>query len=171
MRSIVTPEVYEFDAEGHLVRMEEESDEQYLARTATVLHQEGLSSNDPAVVIAQYDTPVEGENGLSITELAPDTAEVGGDDVTMYINGTGFTDQTVINFNGGEEPTTLVNAECVSTLVKASIAGTAGTFPVFVTDGGVQSNSLEFTFADPVSEDEEEETSRGSSSKRSRRGR
>lgn len=171
MRSIVTPEVYEFDAQGHLVRMEEESDEQYTFRTAQVLHQEGLSTNDPADVAAQYDTENAGTGGLNITALAPDTAEVGGADVMMYVNGAGFTDQTVINFNGGEEPTTLVNAESVSTLVKASIATTAGAFPVFVSDGGVQSNALDFTFTDPVEADDEEEASSSSSSKHSRRRR
>ena len=54
-----TPEQnkYEFDAQGHLVREENEDDAAYNARVADVLYKEGMSPNHPDDVAAQYDDP------------------------------------------------------------------------------------------------------------------
>jgi IPT/TIG domain len=150
MRSINQPITYEFDHEGHLVREEDESDQEYVLRTAKVLHQEGLSSNDPAVVAAQYDEPDDGSGGgeastIKITALEPDTANVGDPDVTVYVTGTGFTDQCVATFGGDEEPTTLVNAETLSFLAKTSTLTVAGDYPVTVKLGEEESSDLTFT--------------------------
>jgi hypothetical protein len=57
------------DQFGYLVRLEDETEEQYITRTAEALHAAGLSANDPADVVAQYDEPlppeppIEGDEG------------------------------------------------------------------------------------------------------------
>jgi Mg-chelatase subunit ChlI len=46
---------YQFDAQGHLVREENEDDATYQARVADVLYKEGMSPNHPDDVTMQYD--------------------------------------------------------------------------------------------------------------------
>jgi hypothetical protein len=59
MRGIAaeTPEnnKYQFDAQGYLVREENEDDATYQARVADVLYKEGMSPNHPDDVTVQYD--------------------------------------------------------------------------------------------------------------------
>lgn len=89
------------------------------------------------------------ESGVPVlTSITPDTAEIGGPDVTLECTGTGFTRNTVITFNGGDEPTTVVSATKVTTIVKPSTATTAGTYPVTVKHGGGESAPQEFTFTE-----------------------
>lgn len=91
--------------------------------------------------------PVPGDNPPVITELVPDTAVIGSEDVKMNVNGTGFTETSVIVFNGGDEPTTFVSDILVTTIVKPSTATTAGVFPVNVrNEDGAISAPANFTF-------------------------
>ena len=51
----------------------------------------------------EYETP-------EIEELEPDEVEAGSaEDITMHVHGTGFTDKSVITFNGHDEPTVFVS--------------------------------------------------------------
>jgi IPT/TIG domain len=74
---------------------------------------------------------------------------VGGADVTMSVIGSGFTAESKIYFNGGEEPTTLVSPTEVTTVVKPSTASGPWTLPVWVQNGSEQSNTLNFSFSEP----------------------
>jgi hypothetical protein len=66
---------------------------------------------------------VEGQDtALTITSLEPATGEAGAQDVTMLVNGTGFTNFSAIFWNGGEERTTFVHDGQLSTIVKLSMA-------------------------------------------------
>jgi hypothetical protein len=86
-----------------------------------------------------------------LTSITPDTAVIGDPDLTLSAIGTGFTAESVIVFNGGDEPTTFVSATEVTTGVKPSTATTAGAYPVFVRGAdGAETASLDFTFTDPV---------------------
>jgi predicted flap endonuclease-1-like 5' DNA nuclease len=85
-----------------------------------------------------------------LTELSPDTAEIGGADVTLTAIGTGFKEGDVIIFNGGEEPTTIVDDTSLTTLVKPSTATVAGAVPVLVRRGTDDTAALDFTFTEPV---------------------
>lgn len=81
-----------------------------------------------------------------INSLNPNTAVVGGPDLTMTVIGSGFTSGSVIVWNGGDEPTTFVSATQVSTGVKPSTASGPWSIPVAVRNGDKISNSLAFQF-------------------------
>jgi hypothetical protein len=85
---------------------------------------------------------------LSIAALDPNNAVIGGEDVTMRVLGTGFTEASRIWFNGGEEATTFLDPTQLSTIVKPSTATVVGSFPVEVHDGDKVSNALDFSFTE-----------------------
>jgi hypothetical protein len=90
---------------------------------------------------------VERLDAVTVTGLSPATA-VAGDatDVTLTVQGTGFTPATVIVFNGLEEPTTYVSATAVTTGVKPSLFVVPAVCPVSVV-GAAASVPFEFTAA------------------------
>jgi hypothetical protein len=88
---------------------------------------------------------------VTVTSLDPATAVVGGPDVTLHVHGTGFTVDTVILFNGGEELTAFVSDTEVTTLVKPSLVEMAVFVPVSVV-GAVDSFPFEFTEAEPAAD-------------------
>ena len=69
-----TPEQnkYEFDAQGYLVREENEDDAAYNARVADVLYKEGMSPNHPDDVMSQYDEAPPPELEMNEGESAQD---------------------------------------------------------------------------------------------------
>jgi hypothetical protein len=79
--------------------------------------------------------------------LSPDTA-VAGDaaDITMIVEGEGFTPASVIVFNGLDEPTTFIDDTQVSTGVKPSLFVVPADCPVSVRNGAAMSNELTFSF-------------------------
>lgn len=91
----------------------------------------------------------------TVASLNPNTAESGDPtDVTMVVTGTGFTEASVIIFNGFDEPTTLISDTQCSTIVKPSLFVVPAVCPVQVRDAGGTSNSVDFTFT-AVQEPEE----------------
>ena len=86
-----------------------------------------------------------------VYSLTPNTA-VANDpaDITMIVNGSGFTEESVIVFNGYDEPTTFISETGVSTGVKPSIFEVEAVCPVLVRNGTTESNSAGFTFTPPV---------------------
>jgi CMP-2-keto-3-deoxyoctulosonic acid synthetase len=84
-----------------------------------------------------------------ITSLEPDSAESGSENVTMVVNGSGFTENSVIVFGQHDEPTTLISETQVSTGVTPSLFAPA-TVPVKVRNGPAESNEVNFTFTDPA---------------------
>jgi hypothetical protein len=85
--------------------------------------------------------------------LDPATAEVGSADITLTCNGTGFSDTSVIVFNGGDEPTTFISATQISTGVKPSTASGPAVVPVEVRGPGGTSASKNFEFTAPAGRD------------------
>lgn len=86
----------------------------------------------------------------TIASLAPASLEVPGPDAEVIVTGTGFTVETAINWNGGDEPTDFVSETEVKTTVKPSTVQAPLPFalPVYVHNAGVKSNVLEFTFTE-----------------------
>jgi hypothetical protein len=84
----------------------------------------------------------------TISSLNPSTAGVGSADLTMTVNGSGFTPNSVIVWNGGDEPTTYGSASQVSTGVKPSTASGPYTVPIAVRNGDKVSNELPFSFTE-----------------------
>jgi hypothetical protein len=73
---------------------------------------------------------------FTVVSIEPTEAEIGSSDLTLHVHGTGFGKNATIVFNGGVEPTTRVSSSHLTTTVKPSTAGTPGTYPVTVEQGG-----------------------------------
>lgn len=84
----------------------------------------------------------------TVTALEPNTADVGGPDLTLHVRGTGFTAATVILFNGGEEPTEYVSVTEVTTVVRPSTASGPWSVPVTVV-GADPATAPHFQFTEP----------------------
>jgi hypothetical protein len=81
-----------------------------------------------------------------LSGIDPDSAVIGGPDLTMTVTGSGFGPGTVITFNGGEETTAFVDSRTLTTIVKPSTATTPGTYPVTVFNPLGESVAAGFTF-------------------------
>jgi hypothetical protein len=81
-----------------------------------------------------------------LTQLVPSAAAIGDPPVVMTVNGSGFTSQSIIVFNGGDEPTTFVSDTELSTVIKPSLASAPGTVPVTVRNGPLVSEPRNFMF-------------------------
>jgi hypothetical protein len=117
----------------------------------------------PAKIVVTSDVPgsvlIDGEPAFTpppdipldeapaVTALTPATA-VAGDatDITMIVEGDGFTPASVIRFNGLDEPTTFIDASQVSTVVKPSLFVVPADCPVTVRNGAAISNAQTFSF-------------------------
>jgi hypothetical protein len=95
----------------------------------------------PPLTLPSGDPPI-------LESISPNTAVIGGPDITMTASGIGFTEASVISFNGGEEPTTFVDGGRVTTIVKPSTATTPGSYPVSVANGDKVSGEASFTFTE-----------------------
>ena len=104
----------------------------------------------------------EGEDAApDLESLDPDEADAGdATDIVMHVHGTGFTEQSVIYFNGLQEPTTFVSETEVTTGVKPSLFVVPAVCPVTVRNGSYESDALEFEFLDPEDPPAARETKR-----------
>lgn len=83
----------------------------------------------------------------TLNSITPNTAVKGSADLTLSCNGTQFTPNTVIWFNGGYEPTTYVSPTQVTTIVKPSLVSQAIAVQVNVSNGANPSPTPKtFTF-------------------------
>lgn len=89
-----------------------------------------------------------GAGALTIDGLNPAELEVPGPDYQVVVHGTGYTAESIINWNGGDEVTEFVSDIKLRTLVKPSTVQAPLPFelPVYVRNGEVQSNVAIFTF-------------------------
>lgn len=92
----------------------------------------------------------EGHEGPTVVGLQPDTAVCGDNtDIRLYVVGTGYTKDSVITFNGLDEPTTFHDQHRVSTGVKPSLFVVPAVCPVGVRSPGfAASNTMDFTFTE-----------------------
>jgi hypothetical protein len=82
----------------------------------------------------------------AIASLSPDTVVLGAADFDVHVLGSGFGLDSVIVFNGHDEPTTITDDGDVSTGVDMSVWLAPATVPVQVRSGGNLSNEKMFTF-------------------------
>ncbi len=69
---------------------------------------------------ADTDSPATPKPSLSIISISPNSVSARATAMTLTVNGTGFTTQTVIQVNGLNETTTYVSPTQVTALVAAS---------------------------------------------------
>lgn len=91
----------------------------------------------------------------TLTSLEPSSTPIGVPSFTLRVLGTDFDDESVIVFNGHDEPTTLVSPTEVTTGVNMNVwKGPSDPLPVKVRGIGGDSTELTFTFlpAEPEGE-------------------
>ncbi len=89
----------------------------------------------------------------AITNLSPSNVIKGGTSFTLSVNGFGFVQGSVVNFNGRNRVTAFVSATLLTAQILASDVAGAGSFPVKVlnaTPGGGSSSALLLVVAEPV---------------------
>src|SRR3989344_1378178 len=90
---------------------------------------------------------------LIVDTVIPNTVSINDPTTPITVDGSGFTDFSIITIGGIEIPTTFDAAAQQLTGVVPDICGTYGCFTavssLVVTDTGVTSNSLPFTFEAP----------------------
>jgi hypothetical protein len=102
------------------------------------------SINEPMVPSFEE---VAGQVPPTITALEPDYCAIGDPDFTLKISGEGLSANSMIFFAGHDEPTTYNEDGTVSTGVKPSLWGAPVVVKVYVRNGTLHSNPLDFTFA------------------------
>lgn len=82
-----------------------------------------------------------------VTSLSPNTVVLGSPNFDVLVNGSGFTAESVIVFNGFDEPTTLVSPTQVKTGVNMAVWAAPAVVPIMVRSAsGVLSNAMNFSF-------------------------
>jgi hypothetical protein len=94
-------------------------------------------------------------NGVSgspwITGLMPDTVGTGDPDMAVTVSGGGFTEESVIVWDGVDVPTTRINKTRLTFTVEPTAAHEPGTVSVTVRNGELTAaETIDFTFTDPV---------------------
>ena len=82
-------------------------------------------------------TPATAGTMPSISQLAPNTATAGAAGFTMTVNGSNFSSNATVNFNGTAMATTSISANQLMATVTAAQIANSGTVPVTVTNPAV----------------------------------
>ncbi len=94
--------------------------------------------------------PIEITGTSAVSSLSPSSKAAGGEAFSMTVNGSGFTARSVVRWNGQDLATTFVSASALTTIVPAALYASAGTYPITVRTGSVDSNSIPFTVTAPA---------------------
>ncbi len=108
----------------------------------------GGASNSVAFNVTAANNPVP-----ALTSLVPNSASAGSGAFTLMVNGSGFVNGSVVQWNGSNRTTTFVNSGQVTASITAADVQTATIADVTVfnpTPGGGSSNSLNFDVTTPV---------------------
>lgn len=97
-----------------------------------------LVNASPQTVSVQYTVtnPVP-----TVTMLQPSSVSAGSAGFTLTVDGTEFTAQSSINWNGAARPTTFVSSTQLSAQIGASDVASAGTVSVTVSNPGVATST------------------------------
>jgi transcription elongation factor len=104
-----------------------------------------VSINEPSTPAFEE---VSGAVTPTISALTPDTCAIGDPDFDLHVTGENFTTASIIYFAGQDEPTTLNEDGTVSTGVNMDVWHGPDTVNVYVRNGTLHSNALEFTFTE-----------------------
>jgi hypothetical protein len=135
--------------------------EQQIEAQAPVNRQEGVtpsgnpfpfsaSINEPQTVSLPIPEDIDVPKP-SISSINPIEATIGDDDFTLYVTGENFFKDSVLNFAGQNEPTTLNEDGTLSTGVNMALWQGPDTVPVVIKNGPEVSDPVDFTFNAPSS--------------------
>ncbi len=87
----------------------------------------------------------------SLTSLTPSSANTGGNGLSLVVNGSGFTDKSVVLWNGNARPTQFGTGQKLTATLSANDLGAAGTNTVAVFTAGLgTTNALTFKLNTPA---------------------
>lgn len=96
-----------------------------------------------------YFTVNPAQSGIpTVTSVSPTGAYAGSNSVNIQVNGTGFTNTSVVTFNGGNRPTTYINGQELMGILLNTDLETAEVAEIAVLNsgpGGGSSNSIPFS--------------------------
>ncbi len=81
---------------------------------------------------------------IAIDFLSPIVARQNAPSFTLTVNGSGFSSNSQVVFNGNAKPTTLISSTQLTATIAPADVSSAGTFNVQVQDSGVASNDISF---------------------------
>jgi hypothetical protein len=121
-----------------------------------VLHPSAVYLVDPQKAAERRDALEEAVGGGEpeepkapvLTSLDPAQLPVWAQDTEVKFVGSGFTVNSRIIWNGGEEPTGFIDTQTLSTIVKPSTVGSPPpvTVQAWVKEGELESEKVDFTF-------------------------
>jgi IPT/TIG domain len=85
-----------------------------------------------------------------LTNLSPNQGMAGSSDITVTINGTGFTDTSVLVWNGADDVCTFVSDTQLTTIVRLSMSTVQIACTVEVRNDIDLSNSLDFYITEDI---------------------
>jgi hypothetical protein len=90
--------------------------------------------------------------GITVGVLVPNYAVAGGGAFSFFVNGSGFTTSSVVQWNGTPVPTTLGTNAILTASISGSLIATPGTATITVKDpsSGAMSNAEPFGVASPA---------------------
>lgn len=87
-------------------------------------------------------------SSITLSTLAPGYAVAGTGSTSIFVNGSGFTDSSIVQWNGNALPTTFGTNQILSASISNSLIAAPGAAQITVKDGsGATSNSLPFGIA------------------------
>jgi hypothetical protein len=91
-----------------------------------------------------------GTVATSVSSLSPNTAPAGSSALTITVNGSGFTANSIVLWNGAARTTTFVSATQITAAITAADLAAPGTVSVAVSTNGNVTSSLPITITGPV---------------------
>jgi len=101
---------------------------------------------------ASSQTLTQQVTGLTLTSITPNTAQIGAPNQTITVAGSGFVASTVVQLNGANLVTTLVNSTTLTAVIPSANFAQPATFQITLKDSvtGSMSTSLPFTVLAPA---------------------
>jgi hypothetical protein len=87
---------------------------------------------------------------ITLTSLVPNYAVAGSGNTSVFVNGSGFTASSVVQWNGNPLPTTFGTNQILSASIGNSLIAQPGAAQIAVKDGSAISNALTFGVASPA---------------------
>jgi len=97
-----------------------------------------------------WDLQLPGLPSFALTGISPTSTPVNVGVAPLTVNGNGFTNTSVVNFNGTALATSFVSANQLTAIVPSSAVASSSVAPVTVVNGASTSNPLNFSIEGPV---------------------
>jgi trimeric autotransporter adhesin len=87
---------------------------------------------------------------LNLSTLVPDHVIAGGAGTTIFVDGSGFTGSSTVEWNGAPLTTTFGTNQILTAVIDSALIARPGTAQISVKDNSANSNSLPFGIASPA---------------------